>query len=114
MKKKKQQSKKQSIKQQQAEFLKMLKTIREEKDVDAIAELFLQVISLYGLKMDETASLLYYVQKQTIEAEHNAKFLKERLGLDVTTLGEDGVLQVQRALVSTYTGKVKRDARRIH
>ncbi|MGG5359351.1 hypothetical protein [Enterococcus sp. DIV0240a] len=101
-------SKKEQIKKQQAEFLETMKAIREEMDIDAIAELFLSVISIYGLKMDETASLLYFIQKQTIEAEHNSKFLKERLGLDVTELGIDGVLQVQRALVNTYASQVRK------
>lgn len=95
-------SKKEQIKKQQAQFLEILKKIREEKDVDAIAELFLEIISIYGLKMDETAALLYYVQKETLEADHNAQFLNERLELDVKSLGIEGVLQVQRALVNTY------------
>ncbi|EHL2501680.1 hypothetical protein ACQUI5_001216 [Enterococcus faecalis] len=101
-------SKKEQIKKQQSQFLEILKKIREEKDVDAIAELFLEIISVYGLKMDETAALLYYVQKKTLEADHNAQFLNERLKLDVTSLGIEGVLQVQRALVNTYIDGLKK------
>ncbi|ETC91195.1 hypothetical protein T481_14200, partial [Enterococcus faecalis PF3] len=56
----------------------------------------------------ETAALLYYVQKETLEADHNAQFLKERLKLDVKSLGIEGVLQVQRALVNTYIGGLKK------
>lgn len=88
------------------EYIKLIEKIREEKDMDELASLFMNVISLAGLKMDETASLLYYIQKQTVEAPYNAKFLKERLGLDVKALGVDGVLQVQRALVSAYVDKL--------
>lgn len=95
-------NKNEQITKQQAQFLEILKKIREEKDVDAIAELFLEIISVYGLKMDETSALLYYVQKEMIEAEHNAQFLNERLKIDVKSLGIEGVLQVQRALINTY------------
>lgn len=92
------------------EYIKLIEKIREEKDMDELASLFMNVISLVGLKMDETASLLYYIQKQTVEAPHNAKFLKERLDLDVKTLGVEGVLQVQRALVSAYVDKLGNNA----
>ncbi|WP_445448706.1 hypothetical protein [Enterococcus faecalis] len=100
--------KKEQIKKQQAQFLEIMKKVREEKDIDAIAELFLEIISVYGLKMDETSALLYYIQKETLEADHNAQFLNERLKLDVKSLGIEGVLQVQRALVSTYIDGLKK------
>ncbi|HIB1888669.1 hypothetical protein IGK80_000906 [Enterococcus sp. DIV0609] len=99
-------SKKEQVKKQQAQFLEIIKKIREEKDVDAIAELFLEIISVYGLKMDETAALLYYVQKETLEADHNAQFLNERLKLNVKSLNIEGVLQVQRALVNAYLSNI--------
>ncbi|MGL9971471.1 hypothetical protein [Enterococcus sp. DIV1420a] len=101
-------NKKEQIKKQQAQFLEIMKKVREEKDIDAIAELFLEIISVYGLKMDETSALLYYIQKETLEADHNAQFLNERLKLDVKSLGIEGVLQVQRALVSTYIDGLKK------
>ncbi|EME3218574.1 hypothetical protein VSX30_002131 [Enterococcus faecalis] len=100
--------KKEQIKKQQAQFLEIIKKIREEKDVDAIAELFLEIISVYGLKMDETAALLYYVQKETLEADHNSQFLNERLKLNVKSLNIEGVLQVQRALVNAYIEDLKK------
>ena len=99
-------SKKEQIKKQQAQFLEIMKKVREEKDIDALAELFIEIISVDGLKMDETTALLYYVQKKTLEADHNAQFLKERLKLDVTSLGIEGVLQAQRALVNTYLSNI--------
>lgn len=98
---------KKQIKAQQQDFLKLLSKMRDAKDIDAIADLFWDVISLYGLKMDETSALLYYIQDKTIKDDHNARFLKNNLNLDVTTLGVDGVLQVQRALLSRYVDKVK-------
>lgn len=100
--------KKEQIKKQQTQFLEIMKKVREEKDIDALAELFIEIISVYGMKMDETSALLYYVQKKTLEADHNAQFLNERLKLDVTSLGIEGVLQVQRALVNTYIDGLKK------
>ncbi|EGP5054863.1 hypothetical protein CUM50_07885 [Enterococcus faecium] len=87
------------------DYIKLIEKIRAEKDMDELATLFMNIISLVGLKMDEVAVLNYFIAEQTIKAEHNAKFLKERLGLDVTELEMDGVLQMQRALVSTYITK---------
>lgn len=87
------------------DYIKLIEKIRAEKDLDQLATLFMNIIGLVGLKMDEVAALDYFIAEQTIKAEHNAKFLKERLGLDVADLGLDGVLQVQRALVSTYVSK---------
>ncbi|MFG5421578.1 hypothetical protein ACFJYW_02785 [Enterococcus faecalis] len=100
--------KNEQIKNQQLQLLEIMKKVREEKDIDALAELFIEIISVYGLKMDETSALLYYVQKETLEADHNAQFLNERLKLDVTSLGIEGVLQVQRALVNTYIDSLKK------
>ncbi len=41
-------SKKEQIKKQQAQFLEIMKKVREEKDIDALAELFIEIISVYG------------------------------------------------------------------
>ncbi|EGO8408176.1 hypothetical protein EWY05_12985 [Enterococcus faecalis] len=101
-------TKKRKYKIKQALFLEIMKKVREEKDIDALAELFIEIISVYGLKMDETSALLYYVQKETLEADHNAQFLNERLKLDVKSLSIEGVLQVQRALVNTYIDGLKK------
>ncbi|WP_373419327.1 hypothetical protein [Enterococcus faecalis] len=84
----------------------MLTQLREEKDMDAIADLFWKVITVYGLKVDELAALNYYMIKQSLEEPVNATFIKERLELDVTILGIEGVLQVQRALVNTYLSNI--------
>ncbi|EGP5134794.1 MULTISPECIES: hypothetical protein [Enterococcus] len=88
------------------DYIKLIEKIRAEKDMDELANLFMNIISLVGLKMDEVAALNYFIAEQTIRAEHNAKFLKERLGLEVADLGLDGILQVQRALVSTYVDRL--------
>lgn len=102
--KKPQDRKKKKIQEQQDEFIKTLKLLRDEKDIDSIVELFMKVITMYGLKMDEVAAVTYYMNKQTIQAPHNALFLKERLKLDVTNLSVEGLLKVQEALVNVYVG----------
>ncbi|MDK4353360.1 hypothetical protein M4I17_13260 [Enterococcus thailandicus] len=90
------------------DYIKIIKKIREEKDLDELANLFMNIISIAGLKMDEVAALNYFIAEQTLKAEHNAKFLKERMSLDVSFLGIEGIFKVQEALVNVYVDKVKK------
>lgn len=92
------------------DYIELIEKIRAEKDLDQLATLFMNIIGLVGLKMDEVAALNYFIAEQTIKAEHNAKFIKRNLGLDVTALGVDGILRVQEALVSVYVDKVRTSA----
>ncbi|MGJ0869971.1 hypothetical protein ACR76M_12455 [Enterococcus innesii] len=85
--------KKNSVSEKQDDYIKMLTQLREEKDKDAIAELFWKIIAAYGLKVDELAALNYYMMKRSLEAPVNATFIKERMNLDVTQFGVDGILQ---------------------
>ena len=107
--KKPQDHKKKSVPEKQDDFIKMLTQLREEKDMDAIADLFWKVITAYGLKVDELAALNYYMMKRSLEAPVNATFIKERMNLDVTQLGVDGILQVQRALVNVYVEQLTKE-----
>lgn len=97
---------KKEVKRQQIDFVELLKQMREAKDLDQIADLFLQVISIYGLKMDEVAALNYYITERTIKAQHNAEFLKGKLSLDVNELGPEGIFKVQEALLNVYVGEL--------
>ncbi|ELB12737.1 hypothetical protein P744_0106480 [Enterococcus faecium UC10237] len=90
------------------DYIKLIEKIRAEKDMDELAALFMNIISLAGLKMDEVAALNYFIAEQTIRAEHNAKFLKDRLDLDVKGLGVEGIFKVQEALVNVYVSKIKK------
>lgn len=107
--KKLQDHKKKSVPEKQDDFIKMLTQFREEKDMDAIADLFWKAITAYGLKVDELAALNYYMMKRSLEAPVNATLLKERMKLDVTQLGVDGILQVQRALITIYTEQLAKE-----
>ncbi|OUZ25285.1 hypothetical protein A5867_002993 [Enterococcus sp. 6D12_DIV0197] len=107
--KKPQDHKKKSVSEKQDDFIKLLTQLREEKDTDAIADLFWKIITAYGLKVDELAALNYYTIKRSLEAPVNANLLKERMKLDVTQLGVDGILQVQRALITIYTEQLAKE-----
>lgn len=101
--------KKKSVQEIQDDFIDLLTQLREEKDIDAIAELFWKIITAYGLKVDELAALNYYTMKRSLEVPVNATLLKERMKLDVTQLGVDGILQVQRALITIYTEQLAKE-----
>ena len=92
---------------EQQQYLDLLKEIRDGKDVDKIGELFLSIVSMYGLTMDEVASVSYYLVNHTVKAEHNKAFIKERFDIDVDQLGIEGVQTIQRALIATYVAKVR-------
>ena len=94
---------------EQQQYLDLLKEIRDGKDIDKIGELFLSIVSMYGLTMDEVASVSYYIVNHTVKAEHNKAFIKERFGIDVEQLGIEGIQTIQRALVATYVDKVRND-----
>lgn len=89
------------------DYIKIIKKIREEKDLDELANLFMNIISIAALKMDEVAALNYFIAEQTLKAEHNAKFLKERMSLDVSSLGIEGIFKVQEALVNVYVDNIR-------
>lgn len=91
----------------QQSYIYLLKEIRDGKDIDKIGELFLSIISMYGLTMDEVASVSYYLVNHTIKADHNKAFIKERFDIDVEQLGIEGVQTIQRALIATYVDKVR-------
>lgn len=89
------------------QILSTLEKIRENKNIDEIAGLILNIISLTGVTVDEVASIDYYIMKSTLEAKHNKEFMKEKFNIDVTQLGPEGIFQVQRALLATYNEKIK-------
>lgn len=80
----------------------------ESKDMDKLGEEVTSLITKYGLTMAESSALMFYVTQQTIQVPHNAMFLKERLGLDVSNLGIEGILKVQQALVTIYLEELQK------
>lgn len=88
--------------------IKLLEQFRNKKDMDEIAKTFMDIITLYGLRMDEVAALNYYIVERAIKAKHNAEFLKNKLDLDVNSLGVEGILKVQEALVNVYVDKLSK------
>lgn len=88
------------------EFLDLLKKIREEKNIDEIGELFLSVINMYGLTVDEVSAISYYLVDTTLKANHNKQFMAEHFNIDIDKLGIDGKLTIMKAMIATYTDKV--------
>jgi len=90
----------------QHEYLELLKSIREEKDLDQLQDLFLSIFSMYGLTTDEVAALLFSTMRATLHEGSNNKMLADKFNIDINSLGAEGVLQVQRALLTAYLDKV--------
>lgn len=80
----------------------------QNKDMDKLGEEIISLTTKYGLTMAELSALMFYVTQQTIQAPHNALFLKEKLGLDVSNLGVEGILKVQQALVTIYLEELQK------
>ena len=102
---KRKQSKTTSTKSTQQDFLDLLLSIREEKDLDKMQELFISIFSIYGLTTDEVAALLFSTMKEVLNEKHNKDMLTDKFSIDITKLGIEGILQVQRALLSAYVDK---------
>ncbi len=102
---KRKQSKVTNTKPSQQNFLDLLLSIREEKDLDQMQELFVSMFSIYGLTTDEVAALLFSTMKEVLNENHNKDMLVDKFSIDITKLGAEGILQVQRALLSAYVDK---------
>ena len=90
----------------QHEYLELLKSIRQEKDLDQLQELIKSIFSTYGLTTDEVAALLFSLMRTTLQELHNRRMLVDKFNIDIDSLEADGVLQVQRALLDAYQVKV--------
>jgi hypothetical protein len=88
-------------------FIEKLDELRSEKDMDKIADLFNSVVIMYGVTVEETCALAYYLIDKALKADHNALMLQEKFGIDINKLGLDGKLTIAKAMVSTYVEKVK-------
>lgn len=85
-----------------------IQKIHDNKDMDKLGEEIISLTTKYGLNMKEASALMFYVTQQTIQAPHNAMFLKENLNLDVSNLGVEGILKVQQALVTVYLEELQK------
>lgn len=88
------------------QFLKLLADVRESKDIDQIGELFLSVITMYGLTVDEVCAIAYYLVDTSLISNHNQLFIKDKLNINVDELGVEGKLKVMQAMIATYVSKV--------
>ena len=99
----------------QQDHLRIMKEFRETKNVDNIAATFLEVLGLYGVTVEETSALLFYVMQTVLNQPHN-KLKLDQLDIDINvpTETEDGVitpvdkvLDIQRIYLGIYNDKLK-------
>lgn len=91
----------------QKTYKDLLKEMRDEKNLDDIGELFLSIVTMYGLTTDEVAAMSYFLIEHTLKQQHNKRFISERFGIDVDSLGIEGIQSIQHALVGVYLDKVR-------
>lgn len=89
-------------------LFEQLEKLQKEKDIDKIADLFLVIIGMYGLKVDEVAALNFFIMQKSLESKHNADFIENHLNVDVKKLGVSGVLDFQQALIASYLENVQK------
>lgn len=87
-------------------MLEELGKAKEEKSMDEIAEMIYSIIVANGLTMAEVAALNYYIAERTIKAPHNVEFIKEQMGIDVRTLGIEGIFSISQALTKIYVSDI--------
>ncbi|EYT95542.1 hypothetical protein QJ527_07205 [Enterococcus mundtii] len=88
------------------EYIKLIEKLREEKDMDKIAETFSSIISAYGLSVMETCSLAYYLVDRALNTPQNKLMLQEKFFIDTDKLGVDGKLTIMKAMLSVYSKEV--------
>lgn len=88
-------------------FLKQLEDLKNEKDLNQIADLFNSINIMYGVTVKEACALAYYLIDKSLSADRNALMLREKFGIDINTLGIDGKLTIARAMVSAYATEVE-------
>lgn len=91
----------------QKTYMDLLKEMRDEKNLDDIGELFLSIVTMYGLTTDEVAAISYFLIERTLKENHNKQFISEQFGIDVDSLGVEGIQSIQHALIGIYLDKVR-------
>lgn len=91
------------------EMLKVIEEIRDTKDMDEIANLFVRISAMCGLSVAELAALNYYTMVRAFETPVNQEWFKKHMNLDVAKLSIEGTLKVQEALVNVYMKELMND-----
>lgn len=86
-------------------FLEAMEQMRVEKDLDAIQDMVMQLLTMYGVTTDETAALMFSVMNNTLMQEHNAKHIKDIFDLDNKRLSIDDTLLIQQMLLEVHLDK---------
>lgn len=88
-------------------FLKQLEDLKNEKDLNQIADLFNSIIIMYGVTVKEACALAYYLIEKSLTADHNALALREKFGIDISELGQDGKLTIAKAMMNAHAAEVR-------
>ncbi len=83
-------------------YLESRKQAKKEKDLDNLQEELISMLSVYSLKTDEVATLLFSTMRTVMLQKANKRKLKENFSIDVEKLNVEGILTVQRALTESY------------
>lgn len=83
-------------------YLESRKQAKKEKDLDALQEELISMLSVHSLKTDEVAALLFSTMRIVMLQKVNKRKLKENFSIDVEKLNVEGILTVQRALTESY------------
>lgn len=97
-----------AVNKKEMKILNLLKKIQDEKDIDKVADMILNIVSLNGMKMDEVAALNFYIMKQALGSPNNKQFIKNHFGFDSSTLGVSGVLDMQHVLIKAYIDRISK------
>lgn len=87
--------------------------LRKEKDMDELQKQLISVISIYGLKTDEVAALLFSTMKLILSQKANKKMLKRKFKIDIDKLNAQGIFTVQHALLEAYVDKNKKEEAKV-
>ena len=83
-------------------YLESRKQAKKEKNLDALQEELISMLSVHSLKTDEVAALLFSTMRIVMLQKVNKRKLKENFSIDVEKLNVEGILTVQRALTESY------------
>lgn len=83
-------------------YLESRKQAKKEKDLDALQEELISMLSVHSLKTDEVAALLFSTMRIVMLQKANKRKLKENFSINVEKLNVEGILTVQRALTESY------------
>lgn len=88
-------------------YLSRMQKKYENKNLDDVAETIWNLYTLNSLRMDEIATLNYYLIKNVLEQIGNAKLLAEKMDINIHKLNPEGIFKIQQALIGACNENTK-------